>query len=78
MLDALFPASVALLGIDESAVDVEGAAKAARKGADATASMDHADAGRSNYLSKEQLIGTPDPGAVAVSIVLEAMSQVLS
>eukprot|EP00571_Detonula_confervacea_P012740 CAMPEP_0172299810 /NCGR_PEP_ID=MMETSP1058-20130122/2015_1 /TAXON_ID=83371 /ORGANISM="Detonula confervacea, Strain CCMP 353" /LENGTH=611 /DNA_ID=CAMNT_0013009373 /DNA_START=155 /DNA_END=1990 /DNA_ORIENTATION=+ len=73
MLDALFPASAAML----SAVNVQEAALAARTGADATAAMDHAEAGRSNYLSKEVLMGTPDPGAVAVAIVLEAMAPVL-
>ena len=53
------------------------AAAAARKGADATAAMDHAEAGRSNYLSKEVLMGTPDPGAVAVAVVLEAMAPIV-
>lgn len=73
MLDALFPASAAM----GSAANMEEAAKAAREGADATAAMDHAEAGRSNYLSKEVLKGTPDPGAVAVAVVLEAMTSTL-
>ena len=78
MLDALFPAALAMLGIDGSAVDVAGAAMAAKKGADATADMDHAEAGRSNYLSKENLMGTPDPGAVAVGVVLGAVASAVS
>ena len=69
MLDALFPASLAMI----ESINIEEAAKAARKGADATAAMGLAEAGRSNYLSEEVLMGTPDPGAVAVAIVLEAM-----
>ena len=39
-----------------------------------TATMGTASAGRSNYLSEESLTGTPDPGAVAVSIVFEALA----
>ena len=58
-------------------VDVPGAASAARRGADATAAMELAEAGRSNYLSREVLMGTPDPGAVAVAVVLEAMAQII-
>jgi hypothetical protein len=38
--------------------------------------MKAASAGRSNYLSEETLAGTPDPGAVAVSIVFEAFAPV--
>lgn len=74
MLDALFPASSVLV----DTINVEEAAKAARKGADATAAMEQAEAGRSNYISKEVLSGTPDPGAIAVAVVLEAMSPVVS
>ncbi|EJK74047.1 hypothetical protein THAOC_04299, partial [Thalassiosira oceanica] len=71
-LDALFPASSALTGGDGS---VSAAAVAARKGADGTAAMDHAEAGRSNYLSEDVLRGTPDPGAVAVAIVFETLAK---
>ena len=73
MLDALFPASSVLA----QSVNIEEAAQAARKGADDTAKMDHAEAGRSNYLSKDVLYGTPDPGAVGVAVVLEAMSPLI-
>ena len=47
------------------------------KGADGTASMGSASAGRSNYLSEDALSGTPDPGAVAVGLVLTAISEAL-
>lgn len=70
MLDALVPAAVELLS---SGSLVEAAAKA-RAGADSTATMTSASAGRSNYLSETTLDGTPDPGAIAVAIVLEALS----
>ena len=72
MLDALFPASSAMLS--GTGADVAAAAKAARGGADATARMEHAEAGRSNYVTNLQ--GTPDPGAVAVAVVLEAIASV--
>jgi dihydroxyacetone kinase len=71
MLDALVPAALALV---ESGGSITPAATKAREGADSTASMGLASAGRSNYLSEETLKGTPDPGAVAVAIALEAMS----
>lgn len=70
MLDALFPA-VDVLKNDASSIAE--AAKAAVKGADDTASMGSASAGRSNYLSEDALSGTPDPGAVAVGLVLTAI-----
>lgn len=70
MLDALVPAAAALV----ETKDVGLAALLARAGADGTALMEVACAGRSNYLSKETLKGTPDPGAVAVAIVLETLA----
>lgn len=77
MLDALCPASAAMLKAAVGA-NLGNAAKAARCGADATAEMDHAEAGRSNYLSESVLLGTPDPGAVAVAVVLEAVAKAVS
>jgi dihydroxyacetone kinase len=70
MLDAMIPASSSLAS---SGGDVSAAASKAREGADGTASMGLAQAGRSNYLTESTLMGTPDPGAVAVAIVLEAL-----
>jgi dihydroxyacetone kinase len=79
MLDALVPASAAIVagGSSSGGTDVPGAASSARAGADATATMELAEAGRSNYLSSDVLFGTPDPGAVAVAVVLEAMAQII-
>jgi dihydroxyacetone kinase len=70
MLDALVPAATTLV-TTKSMVQ---AAAQAREGAENTAQMKTASAGRSNYLSEETLAGTPDPGACAVAIVLESMS----
>lgn len=78
MLDALFPASAAMFGKENSAIIIHEAAVAAREGADATAKMDRAEAGRSNYLAGGVLMGTPDPGAVAVAVVFEAMAEIMS
>ena len=69
MLDAMVPAAAVLVDTQK----VKEAATKAKWGADGTAMMTVASAGRSNYLSEEQLTGTPDPGAIAVSIVLEAL-----
>ncbi|GKY90406.1 hypothetical protein MPSEU_000014500 [Mayamaea pseudoterrestris] len=71
MLDALVPSAQALLA-SQSLTD---AAVKAREGAKATAEMKHASAGRSNYLSEEQLTGTPDPGAEAVAIAFESITK---
>ncbi|KAL7534745.1 hypothetical protein ACHAXR_007064 [Thalassiosira sp. AJA248-18] len=73
MLDALFPASSAMV----DSVNVQEAAKAAEQGANTTAEMEQAEAGRSNYISKEVLMGTPDPGAVAVSVCFAAMAAII-
>jgi len=70
MMDALIPAAKSLVETN----DVKAAAAKAKEGADSTAQMKVASAGRSNYLNEETLDGTPDPGAVAVSIVLGAIS----
>ena len=71
MLDALYPAVDAMK-------KGEDAAKAASDGAQSTASMGAASAGRSNYLNEETLSGTPDPGAVAVSLVFAAIHNALN
>jgi dihydroxyacetone kinase len=69
MLDALIPAAASLVQTN----DLKAAAAEAKAGADGTAKMKLASAGRSNYLSEETLEGTPDPGAVAVAIVFGAI-----
>ncbi|MCC8428622.1 dihydroxyacetone kinase subunit DhaK [Reyranella aquatilis] len=69
MIDALAPALEAL------PMGLEAAAKAARAGADSTAGMKTARAGRSSYLSSSHLAGVADPGAEAVATLLEGMAK---
>ena len=69
MLDALVPAIAAWRD-----GGVAAAARAARAGAEKTATMAKANAGRSSYVRAEALAGVPDPGAVAVAVVLEALA----
>lgn len=61
MVDALSPALDAL---DDG---MQGAARAAREGADRTAKMSKANAGRAAYINAKQLEGHVDPGAEAVA-----------
>jgi len=68
LIDALQPALEALKN-----GDLQAAAKAAQHGAEATAKMAKAGAGRSSYVNKENLDGVMDPGAVAVAEVFKAM-----
>ena len=74
MLDALVPAAKSLT----ETKDLSQSCRAARHGANTTTSMTEASAGRSNYLSGDTLEGTPDPGAVAVAIVLESLAEACS
>lgn len=67
MIDALRPALDALEnGIEEAAI-------AARKGAEHTATILVAKAGRSTYVNEEQLRGNIDPGAEAVARLFEGL-----
>lgn len=68
MIDALQPA---LDVLDEG---FSAAAKAAREGAEHTANITKAKAGRSSYLSEDQLKGFNDPGAEAVARLFERIS----
>ncbi|WP_312715628.1 DAK2 domain-containing protein, partial [Escherichia coli] len=52
---------------------IQAAAQAAQQGAEATAKMAKAGAGRSSYVNKENLDGVMDPGAVAVAEVFKTM-----
>eukprot|EP00550_Attheya_septentrionalis_P006182 CAMPEP_0198295212 /NCGR_PEP_ID=MMETSP1449-20131203/26510_1 /TAXON_ID=420275 /ORGANISM="Attheya septentrionalis, Strain CCMP2084" /LENGTH=620 /DNA_ID=CAMNT_0043995443 /DNA_START=42 /DNA_END=1904 /DNA_ORIENTATION=+ len=72
MLDAMVPAAAA------ASSSLRAAADAAKAGADGTATMESASAGRSNYVRGDVLMGTPDPGAIAVALVLDAMAKSLS
>lgn len=68
MIDALAPALAALPeGLPQ-------AAKAARQGADATAQMTRAKAGRASYLSRDKLEGHNDPGAEGVARLFEHLA----
>ena len=71
MIDALHPALNALAngGIPD-------AAEASRHGAQATAAMRKAKAGRSAYLGDDQLLGVVDPGAQAVAEAFGALAKV--
>ncbi len=68
MIDALAPALAAL------PQGLPAAAAAARKGADATATMTRAKAGRASYLSADKLAGFNDPGAEGVARLLETLA----
>lgn len=69
MIDALAPALDALdSGIDEAAV-------AARKGAEHTATITQAKAGRAAYINAQQLEGHVDPGAEAVARLFEHIAK---
>ena len=67
MIDALAPA------LDELPNGLAAAAAAARKGADATAKITRARAGRASYLSEKNLAGHNDPGAEAVALLFERL-----
>jgi ATP-dependent dihydroxyacetone kinase len=70
MIDALQPA-LAALAAGRSLTE---AARAARAGADATAAMKRAGAGRSSYVSAANLSGFPDPGAEAVASLMTGLA----
>ncbi|PTX57394.1 dihydroxyacetone kinase [Litoreibacter ponti] len=70
MIDALEPALTAL------PQGLTAAAQAARDGADGTAKMGKAKAGRSSYVPEENLIGHNDPGAEAVARLFEQLANV--
>jgi len=71
MLDALIPAVDAL----KRGETLAQAAQAARDGAQATATLTRANAGRSAYVPESALKGVVDPGAEAVARVFEALSK---
>ncbi len=68
MVDALLPA---LGGLNTS---IATAASEARKGADYTATLTSAKAGRASYINAEQLEGHTDPGAEAVARLFEHLA----
>ena len=68
MIDALEPA------LDALSDGLEAAAAAARAGADHTASITKAKAGRASYIAESSLKGHNDPGAEAVARLFEFMA----
>ncbi|WLS78545.1 dihydroxyacetone kinase subunit DhaK [Erwinia pyri] len=71
MIDALHPAFEALV----AGKDLASVAAAAKRGADETAKMVKAQAGRSSYLNQDSLNGVKDPGAWAVEQVFAALAK---
>ena len=69
MIDALAPALAAL------PQGVAAAATAARAGANATAAMTRAKAGRASYISADRLAGFNDPGAEGVARLFEDLAR---
>ena len=69
MIDALAPALEALPS------GIRAAADAARKGADSTANIHRAKAGRAAYVPEQNLKGHNDPGAEAVAILFEGLAK---
>ena len=69
MIDALAPA------LDALPDGIAPAAQAARAGADATAGITRARAGRASYLPAESLAGHNDPGAEAVARLFEYLAE---
>ncbi|MCA1921358.1 glycerone kinase [Buttiauxella noackiae] len=69
LIDALQPALDAL---KESGLNA--AVKAAQDGAEATAQMQKANAGRSSYVNSDNLQGVKDPGAVAIAAVFAGIN----
>lgn len=70
LIDALQPALEALRDRGLAA-----AIDAAQKGAESTATMQKAGAGRSSYVNSENLEGVTDPGAVAIAEVFAAVGK---
>ena len=68
MIDALQPA------LDALPAGIKKAAIAARNGADNTAKITKAKAGRAAYVPEENLKGHNDPGAEAVALVFEGLA----
>ena len=69
MIDALAPA------LDALPSGIAAAAAAARVGADSTASIHRAKAGRAPYVPEENLKGHNDPGAEAVALLFDTLAK---
>ena len=71
MIDALAPALAAFPN------GLQAVAEAARTGADGTAKIGRAKAGRASYVPEENLVGHNDPGAEAVARLFEGLAKSL-
>ena len=71
MIDALAPA------LEHLPEGIAAAAGAARTGADSTAGIHRAKAGRAAYVPEQNLAGHNDPGAEAVAILFEGLASEL-
>ena len=69
MIDALSP------GLSALGDGIEAAARAAREGADGTANILKAKAGRAAYVPSDNFKGHNDPGAEAVALVFEGLAE---
>ncbi len=67
MIDALAPA------LEQLHAGLDSAARAAREGADYTATIAKAKAGRASYISEDKILGHNDPGAEAVARLFEEL-----
>lgn len=70
LVDALKPAADVLTDPEAS---IEAAAAAAKQGCDATKTMSVSKFGRSAHVREDMLLNYHDPGALAVSIILDAI-----
>jgi dihydroxyacetone kinase len=71
LLDALVPAVDVLV----AGGDLRAAADGARAGAEHTGTLGRAGAGRAAYLPEASLIGVPDPGAMAIAAMFDAVAE---
>lgn len=69
MIDALVPALASLRP------GLKTAAKSARVGADHTATIGRAKAGRATYVAENMILGHNDPGAEAVAVLFEKLAE---
>lgn len=69
MIDALVPALASLRS------GLKTAAKSARVGADHTATIGRAKAGRATYVAENMILGHNDPGAEAVAVLFEKLAE---
>lgn len=79
MLDALIPACEAGAANSEASAGemAKHMSQAATKGAEETAKMASAQAGRSAYVGEADLVGNVDPGSMATAFAFQAIEKSL-